>query len=99
MMTTKNNPTSKMSAADALWVLIQSQTVAVRKTLIKRLMEQQQESAVEVNLDKEDFFRRIKALDGDPLGFFKLGGILGKPNPGFSWDKLRDEAYVEKYAL
>ena len=89
-MTTRNYPGSDMSTVDALWVLIQSQTVTVKATLIKRLMEEQQESAVEVNLDAADFLRRIKALDGDPLGFFKLGGILGKPKSVFSWDTLQE---------
>ena len=98
-MTTTAYSANEISPVDALWALIQNQTAAVRAVLTKRLLEQQKETEVEKYADEEAFSKRIKALDGDPEGFFKLSGILGKPQPDFSWDSLREDAYSDKYAI
>ena len=42
---------------------------------------------------------RVKELEGDPEALFKMSGILGKPQAGFSWDKLREEAIYDKYKV
>ena len=42
---------------------------------------------------------RLEALKNDPDGFFKMGGILGKPKEPFSWDELREEALSDKYGI
>ena len=47
----------------------------------------------------EDIMEKLKSLDGDPDAFFKMKGILGKPKAGFSWETLREDAYLEKYRL
>lgn len=99
MMSTTAYLTNKVSPVDALWTLIQGQTTAVRTALTERLLEQQKMADMEVKVDAEAFSRRIKGLDGDPDGFFKLGGILGRPQPEFSWDSLREDAYKGKYAV
>jgi len=99
MMTTTVYSANKISPVDALWALIQDQTAAVRAALTKRLLEQQRMADTEINANEEAFSKRIKALEGDPEGFFKLSGILGKPQQGFSWDSLREDAYTEKYAI
>lgn len=39
---TLSSPTTDISPVDALWVLIQGQTKAVRKALTKRLLEEEQ---------------------------------------------------------
>ena len=41
MISTVNTPSTEISTADALWVLIQSQTKAVQKALIQRILESQ----------------------------------------------------------
>ena len=40
----------------------------------------------------EALTKRLKELEGDPDALFKMSGILGKPQAGFSWDELREEA-------
>jgi hypothetical protein len=42
---------------------------------------------------------RLRELEGDPEVLFKMSGILGKPQTGFSWDELRGEAAYEKYGV
>ena len=41
MISTVNTQSTKISTVDALWVLIQSQTKAVQKALIQRILESQ----------------------------------------------------------
>ena len=41
MISTVNTPSTEISTADALWILIQSQTKAVQKALIQRILESQ----------------------------------------------------------
>ena len=43
--------------------------------------------------------QRLESLKDDPEGFFKMGGILGKPKGSFSWEELREEAMFEKYGV
>lgn len=47
MITTIPSQTREMSTVDALWVLIQSQTKAVRKALTERLLAERSQSKVE----------------------------------------------------
>ena len=49
------------------------------------------------NEDSTDFLQRIKALDGDPDGFFKLKGFMAdsKSTP----EELLEEALSEKYGF
>lgn len=53
-------------------------------------------SAIEER-ENERIFLKIKALENDPEGFFKLGGIL-KPSK-YSAEELRDEYLSEKYGV
>ena len=45
----------------------------------------------------EDIYQRVKALEQDPRGLFKLGSIL-KPSK-YSAEELRDEYISEKYGI
>lgn len=45
----------------------------------------------------EDIYQRVKALEQDPRGLFKLGSIL-KPSQ-YSAEELRDEYLSEKYGI
>ena len=60
---------------------------------------EQFESQGEKADNRDDFLKMISELKDDPEGFFKLGGILGKPRTDFSWKELRDEAIFDKYGL
>ena len=45
----------------------------------------------------EEIYQRVKALEQDPRGLFKLGSIL-KPSK-YSAEELRDEYISEKYGI
>lgn len=49
--------------------------------------------------ENAELLARLKELENDPDGLLKLGGILGKPKKGFSWEELREEATFEKYGI
>ena len=46
-----------------------------------------------------NLIERLDSLKDDPEGFFKMGGILGRPSGNFSWEELREEAMLEKYGV
>ena len=54
--------TTEISAADALWVLIQSQTKAVRKTIMERLIAEQDKTKVQQTMVKESLTRAFHEL-------------------------------------
>ena len=94
MMTT-TYPQVEVSPVDALWTLIQGQTKAVRVALTKRLVEQ---SRTELkSADAKLFTQKIKAIENDSEGFFKLGGFMA--NSGYSADELLEEALTDKYGI
>ena len=41
--------------------------------------------------------QKIKALENDSEGFFKLGGFMA--NSGYSADELLEEALTDKYGI
>ena len=47
MITTIPSQTSEMTTVDALWILIQGQTKAVRKALTERLLAEQDKTKVQ----------------------------------------------------
>ena len=47
----------------------------------------------------ERLLHKLADVKKSEHGFLQLGGILGKPRRGFSWDELREEAYTEKYGI
>ena len=53
----------------------------------------------ERNTESARILSRIKEVGEDPNGFYKLGGVLGKPRAGFSWEELREEAICDKYGV
>jgi hypothetical protein len=75
--------------------LIQGQTKAVRAALTKRLVEQ---ARVELKAtDAKLFTQKIKALENDSEGFFKLGGFMADSSS--SADDLLEEALTDKYGI
>ena len=68
----------------------------LRKALVSYVKEKSNER--DMALERERLLERVKQLENSP-GFSVLGGILGKPPAGFSWDELRDEAISEKYGI
>lgn len=99
MISTTTYPMNEMSPVDALWTLIQGQTKAVRAALTKRLVEQQAMWEQVDDAHAVELTERVAALKDDPKGFFKLGGVLGRPREGFSWEQLREESVSEKYGI
>ena len=98
-MITTTYPHSEVSPVDALWTLIQGQTKAVRAALTKRLVEQER-AAMAAKLkaaDAKQFTQKIKALENDSEGFFKLGGFMADSSN--SADELLEEALTEKYGI
>ena len=94
-MITTTYPQSEVSPVDALWTLIQGQTKAVRAALTKRLVEQ---ARVELKAtDAKLFTQKIKALENDSEGFFKLGGFMADSSS--SADDLLEEALTDKYGI
>jgi len=62
MITTIPSQTSEMTTVDALWVLIQSQTKAVRKALIERLLAEQDKTKVQKTMVRESLTRAFDEL-------------------------------------
>ncbi len=62
MITTIPSQTSEMTTVDALWVLIQSQTKAVRKALTERLLAEQDKTKVQKTMVKESLTRAFDEL-------------------------------------
>ena len=94
-MVTTTYPQTEVSPVDALWTLIQGQTKAVRAALTKRLVEQ---ARVELKAtDAKLFTQKIKALENDSEGFFKLGGFMADSSS--SADDLLEEALTDKSGI
>ena len=62
MITTIPSKTSEMTTVDALWVLIQSQTKAVRKALTERLLAEQDKTKVQKTMVRESLTRAFDEL-------------------------------------
>ena len=62
MITTIPSQTSEMTTVDALWVLIQGQTKAVRKALMERLLAEQDKTKVQKTMVKESLTRAFDEL-------------------------------------
>ena len=97
IMMTTTYPQVEVSPVDALWTLIQGQTKAVRAALTKRLIEQERASLVSKAADAKLFTQKIKAIENDSEGFFKLRGFMA--NSGYSADELLEEALTDKYGI
>ena len=87
----------EVSPVDALWTLIQGQTKAVRAALTKRLVEQEKASLAKKGVDTKMFTQKIKALENDSEGFFKLGGFMADSSSNA--EELLEEALTEKYGI
>ena len=59
MITTIPSQTSEMTTVDALWVLIQGQTKAVRKALMERLLAEQDKTKVQKAMVKDRAFDEL----------------------------------------
>ena len=94
-MATTTYSSTPISPIDALWALIQGQTQAVRVALTNRLVEQQKNASRNESTVNTDFIKRIKALENDPDGFFKLGGFMSDSRS--SAEELLEEALFDKY--
>jgi ATP-dependent DNA ligase len=62
MITTIPSQTSEMTTVDALWVLIQGQTKAVRKALIERLLAEQDKTKVQKEMVRDSLTRAFDEL-------------------------------------
>ena len=64
MISTINTQSTEISTVDALWVLIQSQTKAVRKALIQRILASQKSEKTEAQqkMVKESLTRAFDEL-------------------------------------
>ena len=62
MITTIPSQSSEMTTVDALWVLIQSQTKAVRKALTERLLAEQDKTKVQKTMVRESLTRAFDEL-------------------------------------
>jgi len=62
MITTVQPQTNEMSTVDALWVLIQSQTKAVRKALSKRILAEEAKTKAQQAMVKESLTRAFDEL-------------------------------------
>ena len=96
-MMTSTYPQVEVSPVDALWILIQGQTKAVRAALTKKLVEQERASLAAKSADAKLFTQKIKALENDTEGFFKLGGFMADSSN--SADELLEEALTDKYGI
>jgi hypothetical protein len=96
-MVTTTYTQEKVSPVDALWTLIQGQTKAVRTALTKRLVEQEKAALATKAIDAKQFTQKIKALENDSEGFFKLGGFMADSSS--SADELLEDALTEKYGI
>ena len=90
-------PQAEVSPVDALWTLIQGQTKAVRAALTKRLVEQERAALANKGAEAKKFTQKIKALENDSEGFFKLGGFMADSSS--SADELLEEALTDKYGI
>ena len=90
-------PQAEVSPVDALWTLIQGQTKAVRAALTKRLVEQERAALANKGAESKKFTQKIKALENDSEGFFKLGGFMADSSS--SADELLEEALTDKYGI
>lgn len=80
------------SAAMQLWIEQQLQKVLIDYT-------RQFEPLSDDKQDSNNILTHLQAIKGERDAFFKLCGILGKPNATFSWEQLREEAIEEKYMI
>jgi ATP-dependent DNA ligase len=62
LTSTISNRTTDISPVDALWVLIQGQSKAVRKALIKRLLEEDQSTKAQQAMLKDSLSRAFEEL-------------------------------------
>ena len=62
MITTVQPQETEISTVDALWVLIQSQTKAVRKALTQRLLAEQDKTKVQQQMVKESLTKAVDEL-------------------------------------
>jgi len=62
MITAIPSQTTEMTTVDALWVLIQSQTKAVRKALTERLLAEQDKTKVQKTMVRESLTRAFDEL-------------------------------------
>jgi len=62
MITTVSPNTTEISTVDALWVLIQSQTKAVRSALAKRILAEQDKTKVQQKMVKKSLERAFDQL-------------------------------------
>ena len=64
MISTTNTPSTEISTVDALWVLIQSQTKAVQKALIQRILSSQksEKTKAQQKMVKESLTRAFDEL-------------------------------------
>ena len=62
MITTIPSQTSEMTTVDALWVLIQGQTKAVRKALMDRLLAEQDKTKVQKAMVRDSLTRAFDEL-------------------------------------
>ncbi len=63
MLTTAQTQGTEISTVDALWVLIQSQTKAVRKALTKRLLEEEAKTKAQQDMVKETLTKAFDELN------------------------------------
>ena len=74
---------------------------ALRRWVEKQVYRTMRDYAMMLALPKEDrsesIYQQVKALEQDPRGLFKLGGIL-TPSP-YSAEELLDEYVNEKYGV
>ena len=94
---TTTYPSNEVSPVDALWVLIQGQTKAVRTALTKRLIEQQKAAETAHHVDSSELTKQIQALKNDPDGFFKLGGFMSDSKS--TAEELLSEAISDKFGI
>ncbi len=72
------------------------------ENVLKKAMIEYAEEVESKEMKKQEtrkLIERLEALKNDPDGFFKMGGILGKPKEPFSWDEIREKALFEKYGI
>jgi hypothetical protein len=62
MIKTIPSQSSEMTTVDALWVLIQGQTKAVRKALTERLLAEQDKTKVQKTMVKDSLTRAFDEL-------------------------------------
>jgi hypothetical protein len=62
MITTMPQKTTEISTVDALWVLIKSQTKAVRKALVERMLAEQSKTTAQQKKVKESLTRAFDEL-------------------------------------